>query len=529
MAYHTTLYLILFLPILLFLYQLTPKKYRYLTLLAGCYYFYFSISGGLIVYLLAVTLIVHDIGLWIEAERAGCQEQTEGIKEEERLRIGELSRARHKKIFLFGILVLLGILLWKKYYNFAAVNGNRLLELFSMEKSFQIKTIAVPIGLSFFSLQAVGYLTDVWERKIRAERHLGRLALFLAFFPQIMEGPICRYEQTAGRLCEGTPLTMGNLTFGSQRILWGLLKKMLAADRLHVLVNNVYGNYQSYDGTVIAVAAVAYTAQLYLEFSGCMDMALGSAELFGVILPENFRRPFFSKSVAEFWRRWHITLGTWFKDYIFYPVSMSDWVRRIRRKDRLKGNPYLQKMCVSAAALFPVWFCNGLWHGPRWSYMFFGMYYFVLILLSTALQPWNERLCAMLHIRPSNRIYQLFQILRTFVLVVIGELFFRAAGLKIGIDMFLSVLTRFRLSSLWDGTLLGLGLDIWDFRIIALTVAAVVLVSCLQERGIAVRKLTASLPPRIKWCIYYGGMIALCLFGAYGTGYSPVDLIYANF
>lgn len=541
MAYHSTLYLVFFLPVLLILYQAAPSKYRWCVLLGGSYYFYYAISGVLIVYLLTATLIIYNIAVRMELERAESRLNMENLSVEDRAREKERLHIKIMKIMLWGICLLLGILIWKKYSNFGAANLNRLLRLLSLEGGVTVKPAVLPIGLSFFTLQAVSYLLDVWRGTIHAEKHLGKLALFLAFFPQIMEGPICRYEQTAKTLFQGKPLTVARLSMGGQRILWGLWKKMLVADRLDILVKNVYGNYQSYDGTVLAAAAVSYTIQLYMEFSGCMDMVIGSGELFGVSLPENFRQPFFSRSVAEFWRRWHISLGTWFKDYIFYPVSMSGWVRKIRawakagesergrKNGRERGSAHLVKCCVSAAALFPVWLCNGLWHGPRWSFIFYGMYYFFLITLSVVLEPWYGKMRSRLNIKPGNRIYHGFQILRTWVLVVTGELFFRAEGLKIGAEMFCSVLTRFKISSLWDGTLLGLGLDRWDFQLIAGALIMVMIVSYIQEKGKDVRRNVEMMPIAVRWCIYYGVMVSLCVFGAYGPGYSAVDLIYANF
>lgn len=529
MAYHSTLYLVFFLPVLLILYQAAPSKYRWCVLLAGSYYFYYAISGALIGYLLGATLIIYGAAAWMELERAKSRQRMEPLSPEDRSDEKERLRSREKKILLWGIGILLGILIWKKYYNFGAANVNRLLRLLFLEGSISLKPALLPIGLSFFTLQAVGYLLDVFRGTVRAEKNPGKLALFLAFFPQIMEGPICRYEQTAGTLFQGKPLTFERLSLGSQRILWGLCKKMIVADRLDILVKNVYGNYENYDGTVIAVAAVSYTIQLYMEFSGCMDMVTGSGELFGISLPENFRQPFFSRTVSEFWRRWHISLGTWFKDYIFYPVSMSEGVRKIRAWAKGRGPSHLVKCCVSAAALFPVWICNGLWHGPRWSFIFFGMYYFVLITSSIAMEPWYGRIRSMLGIHPDSRFFHGFQILRTCVLVVVGELFFRAEGLRIGAGMFFSVLTKFKISSLWDGTLLGLGLDRWDFWLIAVVLVAVALVSCIQEKGQDVRQKVGALPLALRWFIYDSVMIGLCLFGAYGPGYAAVDLIYANF
>ena len=244
-----------------------------------------------------------------------------------------------------------------------------------------VKNLLLPIGISFYTLQAVGYMADVYWEKIPAQRHLGKLALFLGFFPQIMEGPISMYGQTGEALWKGEDLRGENLSAGSGRILWGLFKKMIVADRLYVLVKAVFEHYQDYSGSIVAFAAIAYTLQLYMEFSGCMDIVIGSGRLFGVRLPENFCRPFASRNAAEFWRRWHITLGAWLKTYVFYPVSVSRLVKKWNRFGKKHLGKYLTRLGATALCLFPVWLCNGLWHGASWNYIFWGIYYLIFLLL----------------------------------------------------------------------------------------------------------------------------------------------------
>ena len=498
MAYHTALYLVLFLPAVCLLYQLAGVRFRPWVLLGGSLVFYWCVSGALVLYPLAAVLLIHDVGLWMEAA---------GKEKDERQR---------KKAFVWGLAVLLGILVWRKYGSFLAANGNRVWRLFSLEPPFSVVPALLPIGISFYTLQAVGYLGDVWYKRIPAERNVGRLGLFLTFFPCIMEGPICRYGQTGHVLWEGRPITWDNLTKGVQRIFWGLAKKMIVADRLNILVQTVYGKDESYSGVVIGAAACCYTIQLYMEFSGCMDMVAGSGEIFGICLPENFCQPFFSKTVPEFWRRWHITLGAWFKDYMFYPISMSPALRGFGRRLSGKGRHRLARLGMSAGALFPVWLCNGLWHGPRWSFLFFGMYYFVLILLSIGAEPWVERWKAKHPVMGNHGVFAGVQIVRTWILVVIGELFFRAEGLRQGIRMFCSMIRGWRFSQLWDKSLLELGLDRMDFVVIGVMVGAVFLVSVLNERGRDVRQEIGRLPLPLRWGVYYGGLFGICVFGAYG-------------
>ena len=252
-------------------------------------------------------------------------------------------------------------------------------------------------------MQAVSYIVDVYKKKTPADRNLWRLALYMAFFPSIMEGPICRYSETAEALYAGERLTYHNITFGSQRIVWGLFKKVVLADRLSPLVELVFSKYTQYGGITVLLGAICYTLQLYADFSGCIDMTIGTAEMFGVRLPENFRQPFFSRTASEFWRRWHITLGAWFKDYIFYPLSLTKWIKSMGKKARLKFGRHVGPVIQTIVPLLAVWLSNGIWHGTGWNYIFFGLYYFVLILTGNLLEPLIGKSTDLLHGPPGDR------------------------------------------------------------------------------------------------------------------------------
>ena len=218
--------------------------------------------------------------------------------------------------------------------------------------AFTIRRVLLPIGISFYTLQAISYMADVYWEKIKPEENILKLALFLGFFPQIMEGPISMYSQTSDDLWAGESLKMNNLAQGGIRLVWGLFKKMIIADRLFMLVTALFDHYEKYSGALIIVAAIAYTTQLYMEFSGCMDIIIGSGKMFGVTLPENFNQPFASKNAAEFWRRWHMTLGVWFKTYVFYPVSVSGVVKKWNKFSKKHFSKYITKLGVSAYAYF---------------------------------------------------------------------------------------------------------------------------------------------------------------------------------
>ncbi|HJC63430.1 MAG TPA: MBOAT family protein, partial [Candidatus Blautia merdavium] len=295
MAYHTILYLFLFLPAVLLAYQAVPAAKRWMVLLVSGYIFFWSFSGKLVLYLMGTTLLVHYGGIWMEHLKLQCREKIRQVSREERKAVKEQYKKKERQVLTGAVLVLLAVLGYLKYYNFFAQNVNWLMGHWGKGTLLNVQVLVLPVGISFYTLQAIGYLADVYWEKIPAEKHLGKLGLFLCFFPQIMEGPISMYSQTAEALWTGDSLKEENLAAGSMRILWGLFKKLVVADRLYVLVKAVFSHYEGYSGVTVAAAAIAYTIQLYMEFSGCMDIVIGSGRLFGVKLPENFRQPFASK------------------------------------------------------------------------------------------------------------------------------------------------------------------------------------------------------------------------------------------
>ena len=402
MSYTKPVYLVIFLPIVIVLYNLIPQKHRWKVLLLSSYAFFWSISGKLIAYLLVATAVTYACGLWLQKKQDERNAQLLNVEKEKKKEIKQLYVKKQRRIILLGSVILIGLLIVLKYTHFFGTNINLLLNTLNVPIQFDIPKFIMPIGISFYTLQAVSYIVDIYKEKFKADKKIGRVALFLSFFPVIMEGPICRYDQVAESLWEGKKTTYKNLNFGLQRILFGLMKRVLIVDRVNPLVLEIFNNYTGYDGGIIALAMVIYTLQLYMDFSGVMDIVIGTAEIFGVKLPENFKQPFFSKSISEFWTRWHITLGTWFRDYIYYPVSLTKKCKNITSKMRKKIGNYYGPLIASAIALFCVWICNGLWHGSAWNYIFFGMYHFVLILSGRIIEPLAKTINTKLHINHKN-------------------------------------------------------------------------------------------------------------------------------
>lgn len=529
MAYHTNLYLFAFLPAVLLLYQIVPQKMRWKILLAASYAFFWTFSGKLVIYLVGTTVFTYGIARWLGALQLQCTQTLALSKKEEHAELKKRYKKRQKCVLVLGIVILVGVLGYLKYFNFFLGNLNSLLQMAGVNSNLQAMHLLLPIGISFYTLEAIGYMTDVYWKKIAPEHHIGKVALFLGFFPQIMEGPICLYTDTADQLWKCESLKEDNLKQGAIRILWGAFKKMIIADRLYLLVQSVFEHYENYHGMVVVVAAIAYTTQLYMEFSGCMDIVIGSGRMFGVKLPENFKQPFAAKSASEFWRRWHITLGIWFKTYIFYPVSVSGIVKKWNKFGKKHLKKHLTKLGVSALALFPVWLCNGLWHGASWNYIFYGMYYYVILLAEVALEPVSGYVLQKCRLNKDAIYWKLLQTMKTWTIIFVGELFFRANGLKAGIKMFFSMFHEFSFTTLWDGTFLYLGLEKTDFIVVIAGCIVVAVVGMFKERSGKTEINMQNLKLPVRWGICYSLIFAVIIFGAYGEGYIPVELIYAGF
>lgn len=529
-SYFSVAYLAIFLPAAILVYWLLPQKLRRWFLLAAGYGFFWLISGKLTAFLFLATLSVYLFGLWLDKLNVKRKAEAKTAKDRaEKKAIKKAYQTRQRWVIFFASVVHIGTLLVLKYTPFFLGNINSLIKACGSSFEVGIPKFILPIGISFFTMQAMSYILDVYHGAIKADRNYLRISLYMSFFPQIVEGPICKYADTAEQIYEAKQISYTNLTLGLQRIAFGMMKKVVVADRLNVLVETIFKDYKEFGGFTIAVGAIAYTIQLYMDFSGTMDAVCGSAQIFGVEMPENFRRPFFSRSISEFWKRWHITLGAWFRDYIFYPISMSKPMKNLTTSARKKLGNHFGPLIAGAIALFAVWFCNGLWHGAAWSYIFFGMYHFALILSGNIIAPFSKNINDKLHINTECFAYKAMQIVRTTIFVVIGEMFFRAHGLKSGLIMFKKLITDFSFSEIQEGYLKALGVDAKDLIIVGITLLIIFVVSILNEKGINIRNELQKKNIILRWVVFTALVLFIFIFGAYGIGYDPVDPIYANF
>ena len=292
------------------LYWIFPKKIRWSILLVGSLFFYYFAGWEKLIFCLTTAIVVFLLGIGIERVFSSVKyaQLSMGVKK---------SKARF--LLITGIITILILLIYSKI-------GNRvfrfILENHGLDTAV-FQTIIIPLGISYYSFSLIGYLADVYWQKDKAEKNFFKFLLYMIYFPQILQGPIPRHKRLSSDLFEVKKFDYKTLCFGLQRAVWGYFKKLVIADRFGILSNTIWGDIDSYKGQFVIVALLSSVVYLYCDFSGCMDIALGISESLGVRLDENFKRPFFSKSAAEFWRRWHITLGTWFKDYVYMPLVIN--------------------------------------------------------------------------------------------------------------------------------------------------------------------------------------------------------------
>lgn len=531
MAYHENLYLLVFMPLVMIVYQLLPARVRPYVLLFFSFLFFLANSRLIFVPVL-LTVLIWQCGIRMEKVRQESEEKLPSLDKAGRKALKEETEKRTKRLLHLGIFVILAVLFFSQYLHFTLDNIAGLLSLGGITLKVPVWSF-FPLGISFYSLEAIGYLVDVYWKKIQADHNPFRLGLFILFFPQVMEGPIASYKDTAVQLWKGEGLSMDRISSGLLRILLGLFKKMMVADRLARVVSCVYNNYDRMYGIMVILGAVSYTIQLYMEFSGSIDIVIGSAEMLGIRLPENFRQPFMAQNAADFWRRWHISLGTWFRTYLFYAVSMSKTVKNINKKLRRKSGRYAAMVGTSAMALLPVWLATGLWHGPSWTYIFYGFYYFVILLAETALMPFIEKLEDRLHVTGSTPWYAALNILRTWAVIFTGELFFRAKTMHQGLTLFAHIFTGsfFPKRGVW--TILtdqrAILLEKADYLAILFGIVVIVVIDICRERELGLREKILQGPLPLRWGVFYLLIALILVFGAYGAGFQAVELIYAGF
>ncbi len=520
-----------FLAGVLLLYYVLPKKFQWPLLLCASYIFYALAGLKYLAFIGVTTLSVYATAVIMarmsEAEQRYLSGDGTTLSKDERKAYKARAKRHRLFVLLSGVILNFGILAVLKYTAFAVVNINSLLHTFGAESSLSIPSLVLPLGISFYTFQSMGYLIDVYRAKATAERNPFKLALFISFFPQLVQGPISRFSALGEQLTAERRFERKTFTYGVQRILWGYFKKLVIADRVLVAVNTVIETPEVFGGFYVFLLIILYSIQIYADFTGGIDITIGIAEALGIKLAENFNRPFSSRSTDEYWNRWHITMGTWFTDYVFYPLSVSRPMQAISKKSRKWFGKSVGKRVPVYLATIITWFLTGLWHGAGWNFIVWGLLNCAVILISREFKPLYERFHKRFPTLSENRFYGAFMATRTFLLMGLIRSLDCYRNVSLTFRMWGSMFTEWNIGEALGGGISALGLSLTDYIIVAIGCALMFAVSSLgKERSIRDRLYDR---PALSWCVFGTLFILILLFGAYSIGYDASQFIYNQF
>lgn len=497
MTFNSFQYLIYF-PILLLIYYSISQKFRVIFLLISSYYFYYCWKPEYVILLVIFTL--SDYLLAIEIEKSDS--------------------AKKRRIILFISLFLnIGALFLFKYITFFS---NSLKIFFSQLNIFinipSIKLLA-PVGISYFTFKKISYIIDVYRKTQKPENHFGKFALYVSFFPAIASGPIDRARKLIHQFNKNIIFNYDNVTNGLKLITWGLFKKVVIADRLAILVNQVFNNSNDYKGLPLIIAIYFYSFQIYLDFSGYIDIARGSAKMLGLNLIKNFDRPYFSHSIGEFWKRWHISLSTWLRDYLFLPISYY-----VMRKINVEKIMFIRiDSFAYSVGIIITWFLAGLWHGAGWTFIIWGLLHSTYLVFSHFTRKQRRKYRRKFQLQKKYpQLFKLFQICITFHLVSFAWIFFRANNLQDALYIIKNLFTNLCFQNY---KLYNFSLSKFDFAISIMSIIFFIIIELFQGHKSIIRSLSQK-PILFRWILYYLFVIFIILFGVYNT---DAKFIYFQF
>lgn len=520
-----------FLLLLFFLYYVIPKKLQWKLLLFASYLFY-AMAGVKYLFYIGITTLstyficrkIENIG---EIQKAYIKSKKEALTREEKKAYKASMKKKQWHWLLVCLIFNFGILAVCKYANFTISNVNYLLQRLGTDTALPFLSIALPLGISYYTFQMMGYAIDIYRAKYPAEKNLGKLALFAAFFPQLMQGPISRFDDLSKTLFSAHTFDKKQVSFGLQRILWGFFKKLVIADRILPAVTTIIKDPVTYQGIYVLVGMLFYALELYADFTGGIDIVIGIAEVLGIRVKENFERPYFSKSIKEYWNRWHISLGSWFTEYIFYPVSVCQPMLKLSKFSRNHFGDAIGKRIPVYLATILVWFTTGIWHGAAWNFVVWGLMNCLVLLISQELQPFYHWFHGKFHVE-GKLPFRMFQVVRTVLLMSSIRMFDCYRDVPTTFHMFFNLLTHFNWTELGNGELLKLGISAADYGILAIGLLILFCVS-LSGRNGSVREKIASKPAMVRFVIWYGLFLIVLILGAYGEGYDASQFIYNQF
>ena len=490
---------VLFFPAVILVNYVLPKKIRHIWLLLASYYFYMSWNASYGLLMLFTTTVTYFAARLIDrADRSGDA--------------AEKVTKRKKRIVAAAIVLVLLLLGYYKYFNFACDMLNWLFGVIGLGISIPQFNILLPIGISFFTFQGMGYVIDVYRKKVEAEKDFLHYALFVSFFPQLVAGPIERSGNLLRQLKSPRKLTFEMAREGLLLILWGYFLKIVMADRIAVFVDTVFGSYTQYSGWYLVVANLLVAMQVYCDFYGYSVLAMGTAKFMGVDLMENFNAPYFSQSIGEFWTRWHISFCTWLRDYVYFPLGGSR-----------KGKPrkYLNIMIV--------FFISGLWHGATSAYVAWGLIFGLYQVIGAVTRPFRDRALTRLRLHKVSLGYKIGAICVTFILQDLLCVFIRAGTIENAISIFRNM---FDLSNPWvlvDGSLYNCGLNQQNFSLMLICILILFLADLCKYRGIQIRQVILRQDYLFRWIVIVAAVVAILVFGMWGPDFNEQNFVYFQF
>lgn len=485
----TTFEFAVFFPVVVLCFYMMPKKVRALWLLLASYYFYMGWNPKYALLILASTVITY-----VCARFLGC--------------IEEQKKLPRRLVMVSGLVLNLVILIFFKYFYFLHDMISDVMSLLGYTLKESRLDIILPVGISFYTFQALGYLIDVYRGDIEPEKNFINYALFVSFFPQLVAGPIERSGHLLGQIKEITrkpSWSFEKVTRGLLMMLWGYFMKLVIADRAAILVDEVFGAYFLFEGSALLFGCVLFLVQLYCDFASYSAIAIGAAGILGIELMPNFAAPFFSKSISEFWRRWHISLSSWLRDYVYIPLGGSRCS---------KPRHYLNTMIT--------FLISGLWHGASWHFVFWGAIQGAMIVIGDMLSPLKNRVKEKAHIH--------MEVVLTFSLSVVSFIFFRADSVRDGFYYLERMVTRFDIWSLTSGNIYHMGLDTKEMGVLFGGILILFIVDwCYEKKKLYFDTLIKKQCLAVQYVAAIGLLLAILIFGVYGQGYDATQFIYFQF
>lgn len=500
----------IFLTLAIVLYYMTPARFRWIELLAASFCFFFKASSlATIPHLIYGIVVTFGGALLIQNAK---------------------SEKKRKFLLVATLLLSIGQLTYLKYLNMFVGIDEFFVRKTGIGFGWQQLKILAPIGVSYYMVTAIGYVLDVYWGTVEAEKNIFKHALFLCYFPQLTSGPFTKYTDMGKELFTVKRFDLEKIAWGGVRLLWGLFKKLVIADRLATIVGTIYGDLESYFGIYILIGVFSYAIQLYCDFSGCLDIVLGASEMFGINLPQNFDLPFLSEDVSEFWRRWHISLGVWFKEYLFYPILKSEKMQSIAKAAKKKFGRKAGKNISTYMGLICNWLVIGVWHGGSLKYMTASAFIPCLyLILSNTFQPVFERMTKVFRIKTQCFSWKLFRRIRTFLLMCVVFGIARAENMAQAGMLWSHLFKEYNPWILFDESIYQLGLNRKEVQIVVIAIVLLFLMENLKYRIGSLREALKRQNIVFRWIIVYALLFAVITFGVYGPNYNAVDFIYGGF